>query len=515
MAGDWVDIPDGGGEWVDVDPQAPQEANWRDKVAAVLHGARKGASLGFDDELGAATQALLQRVHPTTLNADGSEMSALDVYRQARGGNRAEEETIRKKAPNYYTGGEVGGGIAATIGTGAGLGAAAIYGGIQGLGDSNADLTALKSGDALDALKDAGIGAGVNVLGTGAGHAAGKLLPMALRATRTGLENLAIRTGRRVLNGGADLRNGLREVVSDDAVREALDAGAIRFGSTTEKAAQRLDTHSDALGKTYQGILDELEAKGVAGPEAKKIADQLLKRAAEDELASGADKSVARKFMREAQNAENIADPSGRIPLNRAEAIKRRLQSEAQSEYGKMGGSKPLGAAKKEVGSVYRQSIEDAVDDAAQGLPAGSDVRELADSFVPVKRRLAKSLEALEAAEKGANKAAGRNAIGLRETIVAGPQAASGDVLGAATTLGLTKAITTRGASTIAATANQGARLAKALAGAAAKRAGALTKAGAALGGSVARAANSQRMMPIIDVATGKQIGWYPADDSD
>lgn len=495
------------------DPAVAPTASWQDKLTAVLHGARKGALAGFDDELGAAVQALAQHVSPSVRNPDGSEMSALDVYRQARGGNRYEEDQIRKQAPNYYTGGEVGGGLAATVGTGAGLGTAALLGGAQGLGDSQADLT---DGDAVGALRDAAIGAGAGLVGAGVGHTAGKLLPMALRATRSGLEKLAIKTGRRVLNGGADLRNGLREVVSDDAVREALDAGAIRFGSTTEAAAQRLDQHVDDVAKGYSEAVQELEARGVPGPEARAIATKLTQRAAETMQTTGANKAVPRLFEREAGNVTAIADKqTGRLRLSQAEALKQDLQAAAKSEYGKLGGSKPLGNAKKEVAAVVRQANEDAVARAAQGLPVGDPVREAADQFASSKTRLSRAIAARDAAERGANKAAGRNAIGLRETIIAGPQAASGDLAGAAATLGITKAVTSRGASTIAATANKGAKLAKALANAATDHASQLTKGGAALGASAARALNSQRMTPLIDVKSGKQIGWFDADSGE
>jgi hypothetical protein len=113
------------------------------------------------------------------------------------------------------------------------------------------------------------------------------------------------------------------------------------------------------------------------------------------------------------------------LPLAQAERIKRALQKEAK--YDKMQAT-GLDEAKQEVASMYREAIERAVEEGGQAAPPGSEVASLAERFVPTKRQLAATIEARDAAERGAGAAAHRvgGAAGVNLFDVANASQASG-----------------------------------------------------------------------------------------
>ncbi|RKH13796.1 hypothetical protein D7X74_21355 [Corallococcus sp. CA047B] len=94
-----------------------------------------------------------------------------------------------------------------------------------------------------------------------------------------------------------------------------------------------------------------------------------------------------------------------RLPLTQAERIKRALQKEAR--YGRYEET-PINEAKKEIAATYREGIERAVHEAGEAAPPRSEVAELAEEFVPVKRQLARTLAAQEVATRGASRGAQR-----------------------------------------------------------------------------------------------------------
>lgn len=259
-----------------------------------------------------------------------------------------------------------------------------------------------------------------------------------VRALGQKLQQAGVTQGKKVLLNGADSLS--RNLTPDDAVREALRFGhggelpAILPMGTAKGALKRLEGRAEALGNIYSDIVERLEAAGVKGPEAKALADKMIARAADEELTTGANKAVPSLFMREAQNVENLASAQGgRLGVKQAEKVKQALQSQAKVDYNKTGGGSPLGNARKEVASMVREANEEAIEQAGKAAPFGSEVSELAESFVPVKRRLGRTIAARDAAEKGAQKGANRSFLGLAGKIAAlsgNPQSA---LLGVAT----------------------------------------------------------------------------------
>jgi hypothetical protein len=113
------------------------------------------------------------------------------------------------------------------------------------------------------------------------------------------------------------------------------------------------------------------------------------------------------------------------LPLAQAERIKRQLQKDAKYDKIQATG---LDEAKQEVASMYREAIEQAVDEAGAAASPGSEVANLAERFVPTKRQLAATIEARDAAERGAGAAAHRvgGAAGVNLFDVANASQASG-----------------------------------------------------------------------------------------
>lgn len=323
---------------------------------------------------------------------------------------------------------------------------AGAYGGANALADGQADLTRGEWGQAfrdvagVDALNAAAkdyqeghtgraaldvMSAGVpgSMATAGALSGAQELGRMALSPLAGRVRESAIDSGRKALtNGYGSLSN--RDPVSAEAVEEAVRSGAIRAGGTTRGAFERLQGLTDEQADRYRQIVSGLEAQGVEGPRAREIAGQLMARGATLEMNTGANKAIPNAYMDEALNAENLADPqTGRIGLTQGENIKRDLQRSAR--YGRFEET-PLNEARRDIASVYRAAVERAVDEAGQQAGQGSQVRALADDFVPVKQRMGRLLEAEQAAQKGVSRGAHRSTIGPMEMAAGAAEVAAG-----------------------------------------------------------------------------------------
>lgn len=379
-----------------------------------------------------------------------------------------------------------------------GAGAGAVAGGLGGLGGSQADLT---KGDVGGALWDTGVGA---TLGAALGAGASYLPKIAGAASRKGaelLERLGISQGRKVLTGGTKSISQAA-AVSDDAVKRALEEGAIRPFGTTAGAAERLDVLREAAGAEYAQVVKALEDAGVVGPERDALAAQLFAKAREAAASNvgpvpayiqGTAQKIARlsadaritgestaapqrmgEALRQAlaprQALPNAADvgeliarparyasgdmgevveraldplaqraagrtrealgpavvgtagevgevigrPVERLGLTQAEGVKQSLQDLARAEYQKVGGNTLLGDAKMAAAADVRRAVEEAIQQQAGKAP------EAAAAFIPVKQRTGELIQAATAAEKALNAAKNKNAVSLRDLLVAG-----------------------------------------------------------------------------------------------
>lgn len=462
--------------------------------STLLQGFFKG---GSDEGAGALTRMM---VNPgggaAWRQPDGSTRfleTAGDVY---RAGRDAEREVLRGARENYPKTafalemlGDLG---SDAVATGLGVNAATplyntLSGGLSALLSSDAELTPDKAtpGSRLAAAGSTALGAGLGAVLPKVGEGVARFTPAALRALRTWLENTAVAQGTRVLLNGADQLARVKPPAAE-AVLEAIDSGAIRPFSNVQNAFKRLEKQGEQWGQTYGSIVEELEKAGVKGPDADALARELTGTGDTLMRQTGADKAVPNVYFDEAANLETLArepqamdaltrvrqalqgvelppaTPDARLGLTQSENIKRALQEKAR--YGDLKDT-PINDARMEVASVMRQGVEDAIEAAGKAAPDGSDLRQLSESFVPVKQKLSKVLAAREAAEKGTAAAAKRRGLSMSDYLAAGMGSGITDKISLATLNNLAR---NRGTSAVASGARGLSRLARAGANAAA-----------------------------------------------
>lgn len=474
---------------------------------SLLQGFFKG---GSDEAIGGLTRA---GVSPGSGAAwrmpDGSTVplnTGWDVYRAGRDTERETLRGARENRPKTAFAAEFLGDLASDAvlrGLGVpGVGSRAYNvgtGALSGLLGSEAELTPDKAteGDLLRAGLATALGGAAGDLGTTIGEGASRVTPALLRATRGWLERRGINLGRRALMSGSD-QLARNEPVSDEAVREALESGAILPFGTTQGASRRLEALAEQRGAVYGSILEELERLGVKGPDAESLAKRLFDEGDEALAVAGAKEAVPHEYwsnaaaiLRKVQEPQALdalsrlriaasgttppppATISTDLPLSQAEGLKRTLQKEAI--YGKLEDT-PVNEAKKKIAATVRRGIEERVEEAAMRAAPGSDLDVVTGAFQPVKERLARTLAAEEAAAKGAAAAQKRAGLSLTDylwgSMVGGAGmlggGAGGGALGAGAALLGHRALRNRGPSTGAATAYWLSRLANAGANAAA-----------------------------------------------
>jgi hypothetical protein len=361
------------------------------------------------------------------------------LYRAARDGEREVERGAREHRPKTAFVANLVGDLASDAALSAlGVPVASTpfqvaSGALSGLLGNDAELStdAVAPDAATSAAASTALGAGAGYVLPKVGTQVGRALPGVMARLRQGLEGSALDKARKVLTSGADQLSN-RQPVANEAVREALDSGAIPIWGTTEGAFKRLEDLAETRGASYAGIVGALEKAGVPGPNSRALADQLLARAKTLDLTE-TNKAIPSEYrnvtntmldMGELAEQRGIAQ-TGRLNLKQAEDIKRSLQK--QVKYGRREDT-PLNEARAEIASMVRQANEDTIEAAGERAPAGSEVARLAEEFVPVKRQLSRTLEARNAAERGAAKAAQRvgGASGITPFDVANAATATG-----------------------------------------------------------------------------------------
>lgn len=270
-----------------------------------------------------------------------------------------------------------------------------------------------------------------------------KVVEKGYPALRNALREYAIKKGRNALLAGADqLSNRIR--VDEGAVLEAIDSGGIRAAGSTHGAAKRLTDLAAAQGETYAEVVRALETKGVPGPVAGDVADEIIKagEAAKpntmlDEVPS-IYQSEAKRLLEKV--SPESTGPGQRIGLEQMENLKRSAQGKVKYDHMLTSNAdREINAAHGDVASFLKGANERAIArasaDAAQGgtliAPENQQaVIDLAEGFVPIKNRLGHLIEARNAAVRGAARASQRtnDAVGSAMTAAmlqgGGPQAA-------------------------------------------------------------------------------------------
>jgi hypothetical protein len=139
---------------------------------------------------------------------------------------------------------------------------------------------------------------------------------------------------------------------------------------------------------------------------------------------------------------EFTPEKPGNLRLGQGERIKRAHQQKAR--YDKVQGDTVMEGSRKDIASTIRQANEDAIEAQKHLAP------DLAERFVPLKRQTGLLIEAGDAADIGAARAARRHFLSPRETVIATGALAGGGIPAGAITGTAAHLLNTRGGSTAA-----------------------------------------------------------------
>lgn len=283
--------------------------------------------------------------------------------------------------------------------------------GVEQFQEAGENMSRGEYGRMLLNLMSAGAPGGL-VSGLALGGATEAAAPYVAKAS----EALAINRGRKVIQGNSDIAAAGRKPLSDEAVLQTLKEKLLKPFSDTKGTYLRIDKAAEEAGNVQGDIIKELEAMGVKGPDAQRLAYKFMEGWEREAPVATANKAVPDAYVAEAGNAERLAkDTGGQFGLSQAEGYKRNLQKQARLDRLKQTGTEE---AYEEMASMARQANEDAIAQAASVAGPGSRTAELGAQFVPAKQRTGNLLEARTFAERGASKAAQRQSIGLPDYIM-------------------------------------------------------------------------------------------------
>lgn len=195
-------------------------------VESAARGAAQGASLGFADEAAGGLDYLKQALGQISKGGMLTNSDALgSAYTGGRDESRANYDAAQKANPSTYLAGQLAGSLAVPAGP-AGIAQTAALGGVQALGNSEANTA---SGLAADTALGAGLGGVVGGVSSLAGKGLSKLGDLASDATEG--------TGGLLREGAESLAN---RATNSSSGREALDSGVLKLGDNAQKAASRL-----------------------------------------------------------------------------------------------------------------------------------------------------------------------------------------------------------------------------------------------------------------------------------
>lgn len=296
------------------------------------------------------------------------------------------------------------------------------------------------------------------IINSRAGQVTSDVMSTAAHWPGDALERMGVRWGRNVLSGAKGLK--AEEMLPDDSVRAAMDAGSVVPFGTTRGAAERLARVVEEVGEQSGRVTAGLEQRGVRGPNVMNVYHDLASEGGRLAPGNTAD-AIPNLYQDQAEAIFARAGDDLRLGLTQANDLTRNLQRAAR--YGKFEET-PLNEARRDVARRVRGHLGDVVRQAGETAESVGDqeLAELAAQFEPLKARLSHLIPAENHAFQEANRIASRGTFSLPEWLMAtgaggGAFASGNNSLGSLLTAGGalagTHLLRTRGPSTLASSA--------------------------------------------------------------
>jgi len=336
-----------------VAPVSDENTSIGSKAVSFFQGLGDTSSMGFGDEaaglVGAGIDQIASRMIPGY---------KADSYSQARDQGRAISSQVKSANPKTAIGGQLAGAIASGVATGKIIpspstffGRIALsmgYGGAEGIGTSDADLTKGELGDAaLDTAKGAAIG------GVTAGAMEGlSKLPGAVRSY----------SDQKALKSLGGNKAAFKEQIKrgTNLGREAMDEGIIRPFSSTESMLERADLVKgsgwDKMSQTFK------EADAIRPSFVPDEAAQAVKNELGDFYRSPLNRDIAGQF----DNTVEAIAMRGKNPVSLEEG---QLLKKELDKIGFPKGKRPVSPSEKQIMSQdASRIIADKISDSAEGV---------------------------------------------------------------------------------------------------------------------------------------------------
>lgn len=396
MAFNWDDYSEskapnpssGGFNWND-HPEVPDTSPEASGPAAAATGLINGATLNLSPRIGAVGKTAMDAI--TGVNgplAGGSVQDLIDEYNSQHEKLQSDFAKAARAHPKISMAANMAGGVAGLSPLGASAMSApglAATGAVAGAGAS-------PNLASPDALKNAAMGAGANVVGGKAIEAAAPLVGGAIKSGINKIYESLGGTAENLALKATGATGAQAAKFSDDTGRELLDRGIVGFwdspGDIAAKANQAMEESGQSISDTLN---NKLQGTTVDRNTVISYLKQKLASLAGDDSKTGLVKQLESKIS----NIEDQVTPglteettNSSIPIAQAEQIKRGYQSNANWM------NPEANEADKIVSGAYKQSVEDAATEASP---------ELADQFMADKKTFGLLNPVKEAAEKRAS----------------------------------------------------------------------------------------------------------------